>query len=684
MNVFELFAKLSLDSSEYDQALDRAKAGAQTLNKGLETAAKVGATAVAAAGGAVVAFGASAVKAGSQFDSSMSQVAATMGTTVDNIQNLRDFAMEMGSSTAFSASQAADALNYMALAGYDADKSMSMLPSVLNLAAAGGIELAYASDMVTDASSALGLSEKETAAMIDQMAKASSKSNTSVSQLGEAMLTIGATARSVKGGTVELSTLLGVLADNGIKGSEGGTKLRNMIMSLQNPTKDGAAALEQLGVEIYDSTGNMRSMIDILADFQGGMADLDQASKDSLINDIFNKQDAAAVNALIGTTTQHFKALSIEIQNSGGAAEAMAETQLDNLTGDMTLFKSALEGAQIALSDALTPALREVVEQGTNGLGKLTEKFQSAEFAEKMGEIGEKLGVIAEKVVDFLINLDWDSVLDGIVSAISAIAEVLMFVIDHLDVIVPIVKVLIGLLIALKAIQLAVTIAQTAMNLVFLVNPIGFLIGLIAALVAAFVYLWNNSEDFRNFWIGMWDNIKNVFSNVVDFFRKVFTEDIPNMISSAIDFLKGLPGKALEWGKDLLDNFTNGIKSKIDSLKDTLRGAADKVKDFLGFSEPDEGPLSNFHTFAPDMMDLFAQGIRDNESVITDAISDTFAIGGAIQRVATADTRSGGANLAGAGIGGDIVIPIYWDGALMTEAIVKADQINDYVTGGRG
>ena len=138
----------------------------------------------------------------------------------ETYSQLRSFAMEMGATTAFSATEASNALNYMALAGYDAETSMAMLPNVLNLAAAGGIDLASASDMVTDAQSALGLTLDETSVMVDQMAMAASKSNTSVAQLGEAFLTVGGTAKNLAGGTTELSTMLGVLADNGIKGSE--------------------------------------------------------------------------------------------------------------------------------------------------------------------------------------------------------------------------------------------------------------------------------------------------------------------------------------------------------------------------------------------------------------------------------------------------------------------------------
>ena len=358
------------------------------FSTGLATVGKVGAAALTASTVAVSAFGASAVKAGSEFDTAMSQVAATMGyTTADlndstseaaqNMETLRDFAQEMGSTTAFSATEAAEALNYMALAGYDTETSMSMLPTVLDLAAAGGMDLASASDMVTDASSALGLELTDTVTMVDQMAATASNSNTSVSQLGDAILTIGATARNVKGGTEELSTVLGVLADNGIKGSEGGTHLRNILLSLQDAAEDGKVAMGDFSVEVYDSEGNMRSMVDIIGDMQTGLNDLDQASKDAIVSGVFNKTDLASVNALLGTEQERFSELSASIRDSSNAASDMADVQLDNLEGDITLFKSALEGAKIAVSDELTPTLREFVSFGSEGLSQLTEAFKT-------------------------------------------------------------------------------------------------------------------------------------------------------------------------------------------------------------------------------------------------------------------------------------------------------------------
>ncbi len=372
------------------------------LKNGISAAAKAAAVAIGAATTAVTAFAASSVDTGVQFDSAMSQVAATMGKTTDEIGDLRDFAMEMGASTAFSATQAADALNYMALAGYDSEQSMQALPNVLNLAAAGGIELAAASDMVTDAQSALGLSMEESAVLVDQMAMASSKSNTSVAQLGEAILTIGGTAKNLAGGTTELSTALGILADNGVKGAEGGTALRNIILSLSAPTDTAAKAMQSLGLEVYDAQGNIRPLNETFADLQAALSAMTQGEQTQALSKIFNKEDLKSVNALLANTGERFDELSGYIGNAAGAAENMANTQLDNLAGDVTLFKSALEGAQIILSDQLTPNLREFVQFGSDGVSKIASAFQEGGLSGAMEAFGDVLSDGLNMVVEQL------------------------------------------------------------------------------------------------------------------------------------------------------------------------------------------------------------------------------------------------------------------------------------------
>lgn len=474
------------DVDDLGDAADKASGKFEKLSQVMGSIGKVAIAGVAAATVAVGGFAAASVNTGMTFDSSMSQVAATMGYTVDelndstseaskNFTQLRDFAQEMGANTAFSASQAADALNYMALAGYDAETSMTMLPSVLNLAAAGGIELAQASDMVTDAQSALGLSLDETSLLVDKMARASSKSNTSVAQLGEAILTVGGTAKNLAGGTTELSSVLGVLADNGIKGAEGGTALRNMILSLSAPTDKAAAQLKALGIEVFDAEGNMRPLNETFGDLNGALASLTQEQRTQALNEIFNKVDLKSVNAMLGTSAERWEELGTAIDgawvnmdslsgslsdvgldltsmqgklgslgiseqkfsealrasggnaeafaglllegadagttqaevlaalggnladlqtafdNTSGAAQAMADTQLDNLAGDITLFKSALEGAQIVISDALTPSLREFTQFGTESVTKLSDAFKEGGLSGAMGALGEIL-----------------------------------------------------------------------------------------------------------------------------------------------------------------------------------------------------------------------------------------------------------------------------------------------------
>lgn len=332
MTLFELQAILKMDASDFDKGIDKAEKKASgfgsKLAGGLGKATKLAVGAVTAGATAVTAIGASSVRAGMDFDKAMSQVYATMGDNADKMveyngkamkssEALRSFAKEMGATTAFSATQSAEALNYMALAGYDAQKSMDMLPSVLNLASAGAMDLAQASDMVTDAQTALGLSSEQTKDMVDQMAMTSSKTNTSVKQLGEAMLTIGGTAKFMKGGTNELNQVLGILADNGIKGSEAGTHLRNMLLKLSDPTEKGAMAIEKLGLEVYDSEGKLRSFEDIFQDLSKAMKDYTDEEKATTFSALFNVRDVASATALLDTNKKRWEEVKDAIANAG-------------------------------------------------------------------------------------------------------------------------------------------------------------------------------------------------------------------------------------------------------------------------------------------------------------------------------------------------------------------------------
>lgn len=393
MNVFDLFAKISLDTSAYESALNGAKGMASgfgsTLTNVVGHAVDFVKTSLETAGRATAAFIGDSIQTGREFDQAMSKVAATMGTSVGEIENLRDFAREMGASTAFSATEAAEALNYMALAGYDAETSMSMLPNVLNLAAAGNIGLARASDMVTDTQTAFGISLERTTQMVDEMAKAASTGNTNVEQLGDAFLTVGGLAQELNGGFVtladgtqaevdgvqELEIALTAMANAGIKGSEAGTHMRNMLLKLASPTSEGVEQFEALGVKVFDTSGKMRSMKTIFGELNTSLSKLTQEEKLQAISELFNARDTASAEAMLNAIGEDWDHIGEAILDAKGAAEEMAETQLDNLEGDITKFKSALDEAKISISDRLSPTLRDLVQTATDKLGILTRFF---------------------------------------------------------------------------------------------------------------------------------------------------------------------------------------------------------------------------------------------------------------------------------------------------------------------
>ena len=368
------------------------------------SALKGAATAVAAATTAVGGLAAASVKVGSNFESSMSQVAATMGLTTADIANgseefeiLAQAAKDAGATTAFSASQASEALNYLALAGYDAQTAADALPAVLNLAAAGSMDLAYASDLATDAMAALGIeaSNENLTRFGDEMAKTASKANTSVAQLGEAILTVGGTAKSLAGGTTELNAALGVLANRGIKGSEGGTALRNVILSLSAPTDKAADAMKSLGLEVYDASGNMRPLNEVFKDLNASMENMSEGEKTQVLNEIFNKVDLKSAQALLAGCGDEFDNLADAIANSGGAMQDMADTQLDNLKGDLTILQSGLEGLGIAAYEGMQGPLREAVQLATSMVGDISAAFNEGGLTAAVGAVG---GALADMV----------------------------------------------------------------------------------------------------------------------------------------------------------------------------------------------------------------------------------------------------------------------------------------------
>lgn len=402
----------------------------KSVQSQIKTVAKVSAAAVGAVATAVAGVTTAAIKTGKEFENSMSQVAATMGidkATKDglkNYQTLETAAKEMGESTAFTASEAAEGLNYLALAGYSADQAATALPYTLKLAGAGAMDLADASDMVTDAMSALNLeaNNKNLSTFSDQLAKSASTTNTNVKQLGEAILTVGGTAANLKGGTAELNTALGILANNGIKGAEGGTHLRNMLLSLESPTDAAAKQLEKLGVNVYDAKGNLRSLNDIFSDVQKSTKGMTNQQVDGILATLFNKRDLASARAMMKAAGDDFSKIEKTISESAGACDQMYKTQLDNLEGDLALFTSALQGLGIEIYENIGGGVREGVQLATECIGDLNKAFKKNGLQGLVGEFGNVLSKAVNYVSDLAPKLT-DSAVDLITSFILGIEK---------------------------------------------------------------------------------------------------------------------------------------------------------------------------------------------------------------------------------------------------------------------
>lgn len=373
---------LLLDTSNFKKGLTTASQDMQTFfDKSTKAGDKM--TALSSAMGKVgstltktvtlplVGLGTLSVKTAATFESAMSQVQATMGLTADSTAELNgqtvntmdalsSLAKQMGAETKFSATEAAEAINNMAMAGYDVNEIYGALPEVLNLASAGALDLDYATQLAANGLNVMGYGTDRLSELSNKLAVTASSAYGSVSDFGEGLLVAGGAAKSANLDFTDIFTALGILGDAGISAAEGGTKLRNVILSLYAPTDTGAEKLEALGVQTQDADGNVRDFQEVLKDLGGALDGLSESDRLNAINTIFNKADIAGVNALLSNCTDRWDELSATIDNAGDAAGQMSETQLDNLNGQLTILKSGLEGLAIAFGEALLPLVKDV------------------------------------------------------------------------------------------------------------------------------------------------------------------------------------------------------------------------------------------------------------------------------------------------------------------------------------
>ena len=721
MDILDLWGYLHLDNSDYVNKLNDSEGAASSL---AGVAGKVGATiakGVAVATGAVTAFAGASVKTGMEFDSSMSQVSAVLGQKSEEIiqyngenmkaiDALRDFAQETGRTTMYTASESAQALKYMALAGYNATESMEMLPNVLTLAAAGGMDLARASDMVTDAQTALGIQFEDMPTLINEMVKAQSTGNTSLEQMGDAILTIGGLAKELNSGYVtmadgsqvaasgveELQIALVAMANSGIKGSEAGTHLRNMLLKLTDPTDDGAEMMEALGVSVFDAAGNMQPLSAILRDLSGAMGELTQEDRLNVISELFNTRDMASAEALLTAINSDWDTIGASILDAGGAAQEASDKMMDNLGGALKYFESAMEGVKIAISDKLTPTLTEFVKLGTEALSKFTDAFKEKGLQGAIEVLPEILNQGIELVFQFLpqalqagvalLNALVNGIITNLPALIPAVFEIITTITDSILENMPMLmesaqNIILGIVNGISenigpvldsAVEILFTLGEGLIN--SLPELIPAVVEIILTIVekltdpdtltkmieVAFTLIGKIAEGLIDAIPVLVEKVPTIILNLVEYFLRFLpemltlgtkliiqlaagliagvakvTEAVVKVFASIKDGFQQRIKDAVQWGKDLISNFVQGIKDSFGKVKDAFTSLGDLVKSYIHFSEPDVGPLSDFHTYAPDMIKTFAEGIKANEGLIKDQIAKSFDFLNAIPSPAT-------------------------------------------------
>ena len=440
MNLFDLFARITLDTSEYDNGLENASQRTQgfgsKLKSGLATAGKVGAAAIGVASAAVVGFAKSSLDAGMSFDATMSKVKAISGATGSEFDRLRDKALEMGSKTKFSASESTEALTYMAMAGWKTGDMLGGIEGIMNLAAASGEDLASTSDIVTDALTAFGMQASESGRFADILAVASSNANTNVGLMGETFKYVAPVAGAMGYSAEDTALAIGLMANSGIKASQAGTSLRAIFNRLATDAgasskKLGALGVltKELGVEFYDAEGNARDFNSVLMKSREAWQGLTDEQQINFASTIAGQEAMSGWLALMNASEADVKKLSSAIEECDGAAQKMADTMNDNLAGDITLFNSALESAKIIISDGLTPTLRDFVQFGTDAVGKLSTAFKEGGLTGAMEALGEilsdGLAMVIEKlplVIEAGMAL-LGALIEGIISNLPALAE---------------------------------------------------------------------------------------------------------------------------------------------------------------------------------------------------------------------------------------------------------------------
>lgn len=554
----------------------------------------------------IAGIGAASVAVTAKFDAGMSKVQAISGATGKEMEQLRAKAKEMGAQTKFSATESAEAFNYMAMAGWKTEDMLDGIEGIMNLAAASGEDLATTSDIVTDALTAFGLSAKDSTHFADVLAAASSNANTNVAMMGETFKYVAPVAGALGFSVEDVSTAIGLMANSGIKGSQAGTALRNLFTRLAKPTKESAEVMKQLGISVTDSSGKMKDFDTIMGDLRKGFAGLSEAQKTQAATALAGQYGMSGLLAIVNSSDKDFNKLKDSIYNADGASQKMAETMMDNLPGAITLAKSALEGLGIRIGEVITPAIIKVVRAFTSFVSWLSQASDgTVRFAVGMGAILASIGPVLlitgtltrnvltlieayDKLNKLLAGRTVGSLIKAaaahVKSAVSATADA----VANSRFVTALKTGPIGAMVS-KVLALAAAHKVAA----------GAALGLVGAAIGLAIYMKKTGTsvgEMKTKVVDMFNNLRQQLPQIVSAVSEVASsliQQVPSMISSLVSSLGDLAGPILQAVSGVakqLPSMLSSVLSQIGSLVvtglSTLKDVLPKVAEWWANNMP--------------------------------------------------------------------------------------------------
>ncbi|MCD8126731.1 MAG: phage tail tape measure protein [Clostridiales bacterium] len=552
----EKLKSLADQAAESNAALVKIGEAGETLESVGDSISGVG-TKLLGVTTAVVALGTAAVTTTADFETAMSKVKSLISSSSTDLEGdmerLEEAAREAGETTKFSAAEAAEAMPYMGLAGWSADEMIDSLDGILNLAAASEMDLATASDIVTDYLSAFGLTAADSGTLVDKMAYAMSNSNTSTEQLGEAYKNCAATATQLGYGLDETTAALMVMADAGIKGGEAGTALSSIMTRLGNNTSGCTDMLESYGIEVYDAQGNVNSLSNILSGMQDIWADLTDEEKANLAYVVAGKTAQSELMTVLGETTGSFEEHAAGLADCSGTAENMTEIMQDNLSGQLTILKSQLQELAISFGEILMPTIKNIVSWIQNLVDKLNNMDEGTR------ETIVKVGLLVAAIGPLLIVIGKTiSTVGTAMKGFSSLGTSILKIVNHAKTGTGMIGKLVTAIGGISA-------------------PVVAVVAVIGVLVAAFATLWNTNEEFRGKITSIWNGIKETISGFVDGIRERFA-DLGINLGDLGDMVEVLKNIWLEFCNLLAPVFEGAfsvISSVLSTVLDVILGLLD-------------------------------------------------------------------------------------------------------------